>query len=102
MPSQTSAYQNIWIIRIDDTSHPNSRNLLPIFCPRSRLIDGTEVFQEVYCKSNKAIIQEDVPKRGPDKPPTGHHDCITDLAIVTSPQHFLISAARDGAIKVWK
>ncbi|CAB4008676.1 Phosphoinositide 3-kinase regulatory subunit 4, partial [Paramuricea clavata] len=68
----------------------------------SRLIDGTEVFREVYCKSNQVMTQDDVPKRGPDKPPTGHHDCITDLAFVTNPQHFLISAARDGVIKIWK
>ena len=72
------------------------------FTLSSRLIDGTEVIREVYCKSNQVTTQDDVPKRGPDKPPTGHHDCITDLAVITNPQHFLISSARDGSIKIWK
>ncbi|XP_046850772.1 phosphoinositide 3-kinase regulatory subunit 4-like isoform X2 [Xenia sp. Carnegie-2017] len=68
----------------------------------SRLIDGTKVLREMYCKSSQVVVQDDMPKRAPDKPPTGHHDCITDLAFVTTPQHLLVSASRDGVIKIWK
>ena len=31
-----------------------------------------------------------------------HHDCITDLALTEVPYPMLISASRDGVIKVWK
>ena len=68
---------------------------------RSRLIEGTEVIQEMYGRS-KAASKEDVPPRGPDTPPVGHHDVISDVNICQTTQCFIITSARDGVVKVWK
>ncbi|XP_031568622.1 phosphoinositide 3-kinase regulatory subunit 4-like [Actinia tenebrosa] len=69
---------------------------------KSRLIDGTEVFQEVYCKPRQGAVHEDMPRRGPEQPPVGHHECINDLIVSKSPQNFIITAGRDGVVKIWK
>ncbi|EDO39636.1 predicted protein [Nematostella vectensis] len=69
---------------------------------KSRLIDGTEVFQEVYCKPRQSVLHEDMPRRGPAQPPVGHHECINDIAFSKSPQNFILTAARDGVVKIWK
>lgn len=64
--------------------------------------DGVEVLHE---QTGKSIIPSDVEKstrRGPEPPPPGHHDAITDLAITHAGQNFLISSSRDGVVKVWK
>ena len=71
-----------------------------LFHSRSRLIDGTEVIFET-CE-RKQQLHDESPRRGPDETPTGHHDCITDIAMTKIPQNFLISSSRDGVIKVWK
>jgi hypothetical protein len=31
-----------------------------------------------------------------------HHDAITDIALLESPQPLMLTASRDGVIKVWK
>ena len=77
-------------------------NFLLIYFYRSRLIDGTDVLQEVYCKSRQGGIHEDLPRRGPDNPPVGHHECINDIAVTKLPQNYIISAGRDGVLKIWK
>lgn len=77
-------------------------NCLPIYSYRSRLIDGTDVLQEVYCKPRQGGIHEDLPRRGPDNPAVGHHECINDIAITKLPQNYIISAGRDGVLKIWK
>lgn len=69
---------------------------------RSRLIDGTDVLQEVYCKPRQGGIHDDLPRRGPDHPPMGHHECINDIAVTKLPQNYIISAGRDGVLKIWK
>lgn len=69
---------------------------------KSRLIDGTDVLQEVYCKSRQGGIHEDLPRRGPDNPPMGHHECINDIAVTKLPQNYIISAGREGVLKIWK
>ena len=69
---------------------------------RSRLIDGTHVLQEVFCNSRQGSVHEDLPRRGPEHPPVGHHECINDIAFTKLPQNYIISAARDGVIKIWK
>ena len=71
------------------------------FVLRSRLIEGTEVIQETYGKARNAI-SDDIPRRGPDTPPAGHHDVITDINVCQTSQCFIITASRDGVIKVWK
>lgn len=69
---------------------------------KSRLIDGTDVLQEVYCKPRQGGIHDDLPRRGPDHPPMGHHECINDIAVTKLPQNYIISAGRDGVLKIWK
>jgi len=69
---------------------------------KSRLIDGTDVLQEVYCKPRQGGIHEDLPRRGPDNPAVGHHECINDIAVTKLPQNYIISAGRDGVLKIWK
>lgn len=68
---------------------------------RSRLIDGTEVIQEMYTRPRTSST-DDPPRRCPEMPPAGHHDCISDLGIFQTSQCFLVSAARDGVVKLWK
>ncbi len=68
---------------------------------RSRLVDGTEVIQETYGKARNSST-DDIPRRGPDVPPTGHHDVITDINICQTTQCFIITSSRDGVVKVWK
>ena len=79
-----------------------TRQLSSYLLHRSRLIDGTDVLQEVYCKSRQGGIHEDLPRRGPDNPPVGHHECINDIAVTKLPQNYIISAGRDGVLKIWK
>ena len=45
---------------------------------------------------------EDLPRRGPTHPPAGHHECINDVTTTKSPQNFILSAGRDGVVKIWK
>ena len=68
---------------------------------RSRIIEGTEVIQETYGKSRGAG-NDDIPRRGPDSPPVGHHDIITDISMCQTAQCFIVTSARDGVVKVWK
>lgn len=68
----------------------------------NRLIDGTEVLYETYEKRRSNLTYDERPRRGADEPPTGHHDCITDIAVTKLPQTFLISCSQDGVVKVWK
>ncbi|XP_067658475.1 phosphoinositide 3-kinase regulatory subunit 4-like [Haliotis asinina] len=67
---------------------------------RSQLIDGTEVIQEVCTK--KQANSDDIPRRVPEAPPTGHHDIISDVNICQSSQCLVITGSRDGVVKVWK
>lgn len=72
---------------------------------RCRMIDGTNVVQEVQSKpttQGKSHSGEESPRAGPDPPPSGHHDGVIDLNMCQATQCFLLSAARDGVIKVWK
>ncbi|XP_014671678.1 PREDICTED: phosphoinositide 3-kinase regulatory subunit 4-like [Priapulus caudatus] len=70
---------------------------------RSQLIDGTEVVQEMYNKVRRAApAMEDMPRSGPEAPPVGHHDIISDINVCQASQPLIISASRDGVIKLWK
>ncbi|BES89107.1 phosphoinositide 3-kinase regulatory subunit [Nesidiocoris tenuis] len=74
------------------------------FSYKCRLIDGTNVVQEIQTKCRqKSSNLEEAPRAGPDQPAIGHHNAITDITMCQgSSQYFMVSAARDGVIKVWK
>lgn len=67
----------------------------------SRLIDGTEVIQETHGKSRPPNT-EDPPWKYPETPAAGHHDCISDVSMIQTTQNFLLSASKDGVVKIWK
>lgn len=67
---------------------------------RSQLIEGSEVIQEV--KTEIPLQKEEGPQRGPDAPATGHIDTVSDITLCQASQCLVISAARNGHIKVWK
>lgn len=50
------------------------------------------------------LAEEQQPRSGPDQPPPGHNDVITDLLMCRSQkqQYFMASSSRDGVVKVWK
>lgn len=66
-----------------------------------KIIDGTEVVQEIQSKP-KPGPTDDTPRRGPESLPVGHHDIITDIATFQTTQGFIVTASRDGIVKVWK
>ena len=74
---------------------------MPILIFRQRLIDGTEVIQETYSKVRHNPT-EDFPRHDPEGPALGHHDIITDINMCFSNQHLIVSASRDGVVKIWK
>jgi phosphoinositide-3-kinase regulatory subunit 4 len=41
-------------------------------------------------------------KAGPASPSVNHHESILDLKLLELPHRMLISAGRDGVVKVWK
>ncbi|KAK7079720.1 phosphoinositide-3-kinase, regulatory subunit 4, partial [Halocaridina rubra] len=75
-------------------------------CPisySSRVVDGTEVIVETLSRPRtSASSGDDTPRRGPDQPPPGHKDTIQDVTVMNEPQRLVITAARDGTIKMWK
>lgn len=80
-----------------------------VFLNRSRMIDGTNVVQEMQTKPHtpatgvpRSNIVEESPRAGPDQPATGHYDGITDISMCQAGQCFMLTGARDGVIKVWK
>ncbi|XP_069504836.1 phosphoinositide 3-kinase regulatory subunit 4 [Ambystoma mexicanum] len=66
-----------------------------------KIIDGAEVVQEVQSKP-KPGPTDDAPRRGPESLSVGHHDIITDIATFQTTQGFIVTASRDGIVKVWK
>uniref|UniRef100_A0A8C6GYU5 non-specific serine/threonine protein kinase n=1 Tax=Mus spicilegus TaxID=10103 RepID=A0A8C6GYU5_MUSSI len=66
-----------------------------------KIIEGTEVVQEIQNKQ-KVGPSDDAPRRGPESLPVGHHDIITDIATFQTTQGFIVTASRDGIVKVWK
>ncbi|KAL1512914.1 hypothetical protein ABEB36_002417 [Hypothenemus hampei] len=78
---------------------------------RSRLIDGTDViYEEPAMKQTKegqsmkhsTKETEEVPRAGPESPAPGHRDCISDITLCKGSQCFVVTASRDGVIKVSK
>ncbi|XP_036706463.1 phosphoinositide 3-kinase regulatory subunit 4 isoform X3 [Balaenoptera musculus] len=66
-----------------------------------KIIEGTEVVQEIQNKQ-KVGPSDDTPRKGPESLPVGHHDIITDVATFQTTQGFIVTASRDGIVKVWK
>ncbi|XP_013910839.1 PREDICTED: phosphoinositide 3-kinase regulatory subunit 4 [Thamnophis sirtalis] len=66
-----------------------------------KIIEGTEVVQEIQNKHRMGPTDE-TPRRGPESLPVGHHDIITDVATFQTTQGFIVTASRDGIVKVWK
>lgn len=91
---------------------------------RYRLIDGTKVINELRMDDVRgsnpgssagsgggasrltggtSSSQEDSPRCGPEPPPAGHIDGITDVVLCKNQrQMFIASSSRDGVIKLWK
>ena len=86
---------------------------------RTRLIDGVNVVEEKLAKprtvssgggsrgsaagtGSAASSSEETPRPGPEQPPAGHQDWISDVVLCQASQCFLVSASCDGVIKVWK
>lgn len=71
---------------------------------KNRLIDGTCVIYEVVDVINmrSAGKGDEVPRAGPEPPSPGHRDCICDIALCKASQCFMVTASRDGVVKVWK
>lgn len=42
------------------------------------------------------------PKRYPEQPAAGHNDCISDIGVIQTSQTFVVSASKNGVVKVWK
>ncbi|NXV78451.1 PI3R4 kinase, partial [Atlantisia rogersi] len=66
-----------------------------------KIIEGTEVVQEIQNKQKQGPTDE-TPRKGPESLPVGHHDIITDIATFQTTQGFIVTASRDGIVKVWK
>uniref|UniRef100_H3CAL5 non-specific serine/threonine protein kinase n=1 Tax=Tetraodon nigroviridis TaxID=99883 RepID=H3CAL5_TETNG len=98
-------------IRFWDLAYPERSYIVAggandsLHCPSvlysRKIIEGTEVVQEIHSKQ-KSGAAEDSPRRGPDSLPVGHHDIITDVATFQTTQGFIVTASRDGIVKVWK
>lgn len=57
--------------------------------------------QEIQNKQKMGPTDE-TPRKGPESLPVGHHDIITDIATFQTTQGFIVTASRDGIVKVWK
>ncbi|KAH9515561.1 phosphoinositide-3-kinase, regulatory subunit 4 [Bulinus truncatus] len=71
---------------------------------RSQLIEGSEVIQEVENQReplDKYETEREIHLMH-SAPLLGHHDIVNDLTLCHSTQTLVISAARNGHIKVWK
>ncbi|XP_040818967.1 phosphoinositide 3-kinase regulatory subunit 4 isoform X3 [Ochotona curzoniae] len=94
-------------IRFWDLAYPERSYVVaggtssPSVCYYRKVIEGTEVVQEIQ-SNQKVGPSDDTPRRGPESLPVGHHDIITDIATFQSTQGFIVTASRDGIVKVWK
>lgn len=101
-------------LRFWDLEHP-ADSYLAIHAPndpltgcnvsyQTRVVDGTCVVQEAYEPSSNrnAGKGDELPRAGPEPPSAGHRDVISDIALCKATQCFLVTASRDGVIKVWK
>lgn len=82
---------------------------------KTKLVDGTEVVQEVHAKPKTSFSS---PGQGPgffgnfdevngnkpglEGPSAGHIDWISALTLCQASRWYVVSGSRDGVIKVWK
>jgi len=62
---------------------------------------GLTVYQETPVNPSEIVVDTDSKHKTP-LPSVNHHDCILDLKCVELPHRMLLSASRDGVVKVWK
>lgn len=75
-----------------------------------RVIDGTEVIVETYGKqrggasSAASSASDESQRRSAEQVPVGHRDVITDMGVfqISSTSNALVTASRDGVVKIWK
>lgn len=60
------------------------------------------VFIQEIQNKQKMGPSDETPRKGPESLPVGHHDIITDIATFQTTQGFIVTASRDGIVKVWK
>ena len=63
--------------------------------------DGLDIYQEIPA-INQYQSSSSIDIRQPGTPSVNHHDSILDIALAEQPLNMIISASRDGVIKVWK
>ncbi|NWU73067.1 PI3R4 kinase, partial [Pterocles burchelli] len=94
-------------IRFWDLAYPERSYVIagssncPSFSYYRKIIEGTEVVQEIQNKQKPGPTDE-TPRKGPESLSVGHHDIITDIATFQTTQGFIVTASRDGIVKVWK
>ena len=99
---------------------PETRNSRYATSYVTRLVDGTHVIQEQLVKTKAENENSSTSPSASDQSeeiaavanqksrnfehvvPLYHHDVITDIALFHVNQTFLVSAARDGIVKIWK
>ena len=82
---------------------------------RSKLVDGTEVVQEVHAKPKTTYSSagqgpgsfgniDDVNgnKPGLEGPALDHNDWISALTLCQASRWYIVTGSRDGVVKVWK
>lgn len=73
------------------------KNIVLIIC-----VFITSVIPQEIQNKQKVGPTDETPRRGPESLPVGHHDIITDIATFQTTQGFIVTASRDGIVKVWK
>lgn len=82
---------------------PNDTTYVNTLRYESRLIDGTSVILErAESQHRPAPKSDEVPRAGPEAPPPGHRDWISEVTLCKASQCFLLTGSRDGVIKLWK
>ena len=69
----------------------------------SQHFDNVSVLQEIatsHDEESRNLLHPH--KAGPSAPSVNHHESILDLKLLEIPHRMLISAGRDGVVKVWK
>lgn len=96
----TSMYSVYNVFTVSMISILNSKTMYDCRC---RLVDGTNVVQEVCAKPSSTVMTgDDEPPCATDQPAPGHVGSILDITSCMASQCFLVSASCDGIIKVWK